>query len=73
MVSYDGMILRERDYVRNRPGSAGKESEEEAMDEAPPGESLEDLIESAEAEIPAPQEAERPVAAAPSKTIPAAK
>jgi hypothetical protein len=54
MVSYDGMILRERDYVRNRPGSASKEGEEEAMDEAPPGESLEDLIESAEAEIPPP-------------------
>ncbi|WHI50643.1 hypothetical protein P3339_19760 [Microbulbifer sp. MLAF003] len=54
MVSYDGMILRERDYVRNRPGSASAESDEDAMDEAPPGESLEDLIESAEAEIPAP-------------------
>ncbi|GAB2880450.1 hypothetical protein GCM10027180_08390 [Microbulbifer echini] len=54
MVSYDGMILRERDYVRNRPGSTAGEAEEEAMDEAPPGESLEDLIESAEAEIPAP-------------------
>ncbi|WP_143729310.1 hypothetical protein [Microbulbifer sp. GL-2] len=54
MVSYDGMILRERDYVRNRPGSASTEGEEEAMDEAPSGESLEDLIESAEAEIPAP-------------------
>ncbi|MCA0901593.1 hypothetical protein [Microbulbifer agarilyticus] len=52
MVSYDGMILRERDYVRNRPAS---EQEEEAMeDEAPAGESLEDLIQSAEAELPAP-------------------
>ena len=46
------MILRERDYVRNRP--AGGEQEEEGMDEPPAGESLEDLIESAEAEIPAP-------------------
>lgn len=53
MVTYDGMILRERDYVRNRPASA-QEEDEEAMDEAPPGESLEDLIESAEAEIPPP-------------------
>jgi len=53
MVSYDGMILRERDYVRNRPTSAEGEGEE-GMDEPPPGESLEDLIESAEAEIPAP-------------------
>ncbi|MGL6161665.1 hypothetical protein [Microbulbifer sp.] len=52
MASYDGMILRSRDYVRNRPASP--EEEEEGMDEAPPGESLEDLIESAEAEIPAP-------------------
>ncbi|MFS1524803.1 hypothetical protein ACL7TT_11925 [Microbulbifer sp. 2304DJ12-6] len=54
MVSYDGMILRERDYVRNKPGSASAETGEEAMDEPPAGESLEDLIESAEAEIPAP-------------------
>ncbi len=51
MASYDGMILRERDYVRNRPAS---EEETEEMDEPPPGESLEDLIESAEAEIPPP-------------------
>ncbi|MFV8783811.1 hypothetical protein ACNKU7_15445 [Microbulbifer sp. SA54] len=51
MASYDGMILRERDYVRNRPASA---EEETAEDEVPPGESLEDLIESAEAELPAP-------------------
>ncbi|QIL91566.1 hypothetical protein ACONUD_10990 [Microbulbifer harenosus] len=49
MATYDGMILRERDYVRNRPASA---EEETAEDEAPPGESLEDLIESAEAELP---------------------
>jgi hypothetical protein len=53
MASYDGMILRERDYVKNRPSSE-TEKEEEGMDEAPPGESLEDLIESAEAELPAP-------------------
>ena len=53
MASYDGMILRERDYVRNRPSSSGEE-EAENMDEPPPGESLEDLIESAEAELPAP-------------------
>ncbi|WP_139169385.1 hypothetical protein [Microbulbifer yueqingensis] len=52
MASYDGMILRERDYVRNRPVSA--EESEEPADEPPPGESLEDLIESAEAELPAP-------------------
>ncbi|MFI2812433.1 MULTISPECIES: hypothetical protein [Microbulbifer] len=52
MASYDGMILRERDYVRNRPAS--EDESEESMDEPPPGESLEDLIESAEAEIPAP-------------------
>ncbi|AOS96980.1 hypothetical protein AUP74_01544 [Microbulbifer aggregans] len=51
MASYDGMILRERDYVRNRPAS---QEETEEMDEPPPGESLEDLIESAEAEIPPP-------------------
>ncbi|WP_444912114.1 hypothetical protein [Microbulbifer sp. PAAF003] len=58
MVSYDGMILRERDFVRNRPGSASEENKEEAMDEAPPaGESLEDLIQSAEAEIPPPPNA----------------
>lgn len=50
MVSYDGMILRERDYVRNRPASAGEQ--EAAEDEVPPGESLEDLIQSAEAELP---------------------
>ncbi|MDP5209408.1 hypothetical protein [Microbulbifer sp. 2205BS26-8] len=54
MVSYDGMILRERDYVRNKPGSTSAEAGEETMDEPPTGESLEDLIESAEAEIPAP-------------------
>ncbi|MFC6980805.1 hypothetical protein [Microbulbifer taiwanensis] len=36
MASYDGMILRERDYVRNRPSSA-QEGGEEAMDEPPPG------------------------------------
>ncbi|MEX2962621.1 hypothetical protein [Microbulbifer sp. TYP-18] len=53
MVSYDGMILRERDYVRNRP-SADTQDDEESMDEPPLGESLEDLIESAEAEIPQP-------------------
>ncbi|MCX2793333.1 hypothetical protein OQJ62_00185 [Microbulbifer thermotolerans] len=53
MASYDGMILRQRDYVRNRPATAGEEGEEPS-DEAPPGESLEDLIESAEAELPAP-------------------
>ncbi|WP_193164961.1 hypothetical protein [Microbulbifer hainanensis] len=52
MASYDGMILRERDYARNRPAAGDKE--DEAMDEVPPGESLEDLIESAEAELPAP-------------------
>ncbi|MBN8432434.1 hypothetical protein JF535_16450 [Microbulbifer salipaludis] len=52
MASYDGMILRERDYVRNRPASA--EEQEAAEDEVPPGESLEDLIQSAEAELPAP-------------------
>ena len=46
------MILRERDYVRNRPASA--EEEEAAEEEVPPGESLEDLIQSAEAELPAP-------------------
>ncbi|MCO1333216.1 hypothetical protein MO867_02575 [Microbulbifer sp. OS29] len=58
MVSYDGMILRERDFVRNKPGSASADSEEEAMDEAPPaGASLEDLIQSAEAEIPVPPSA----------------
>ncbi|WP_345548970.1 hypothetical protein [Microbulbifer aestuariivivens] len=51
MASYDGMILRERDYVRNR---RAVEEETENMDEPPPGESLEDLIESAEAEIPQP-------------------
>ncbi|WP_231759599.1 hypothetical protein [Microbulbifer elongatus] len=52
MASYDGMILREREYVRNRPASA---EEQEAMEEeVPPGESLEDLIQSAEAELPAP-------------------
>lgn len=50
MASYDGMILRERDYVRNRPASA--EEQEAAEDEVPPGESLEDLIQSAEAELP---------------------
>ncbi|SHF61256.1 hypothetical protein SAMN04487965_2386 [Microbulbifer donghaiensis] len=53
MATYDGMILRERDYVRNRPSSA-QDKDEESMDEPPPGESLEDLIESAEAEIPPP-------------------
>ncbi|WP_153039141.1 hypothetical protein [Microbulbifer sp. Q7] len=52
MASYDGMILRERDYVRNRPASA--EEQEAAENEVPPGESLEDLIQSAEAELPAP-------------------
>lgn len=46
------MILRSRDYVRNRPASA--EDQSAAEDEVPPGESLEDLIESAEAELPAP-------------------
>ncbi|WGL18131.1 hypothetical protein PVT68_07495 [Microbulbifer bruguierae] len=51
MATYDGMILRERDYVRNRPASA---EDEEAADDVPPGESLEDLIQSAEAELPAP-------------------
>ncbi len=51
MVSYDGMILRERDYVRNRPASA--EEEAAAEEEVPPGESLEDLISDAEAELPA--------------------
>ena len=55
MASYDGMILRERDYVRNRPASA--EEEEAAEDEVPPGESLEDLIADAEAAIPAPPSA----------------
>lgn len=53
MASYDGMILRERDYVRNRPAAAGDEKAG-AEEAPPPGESLEDLIESAEAEIPAP-------------------
>ena len=52
MATYDGMILRERDYVRNRPASA--EEEAAAEDEVPPGESLEDLIADAEAAIPAP-------------------
>ena len=52
MASYDGMILRERDYVRNRPASA--EEEQAAEDEVPPGESLEDLIADAEAAVPAP-------------------
>lgn len=51
MVVYDGMILRERDYMRNRPASAGDETAEDAM---PPEESLEDLIATAEAELPAP-------------------
>ncbi|MCW8126509.1 hypothetical protein OQE62_07970, partial [Microbulbifer halophilus] len=53
MASYDGMILREREYVRNRPASAEDEGAE-GEEAPPPGESLEDLIESAEAEIPAP-------------------
>lgn len=53
MATYDGMILREREYVRNRPAAAN-EREEAEMDEAPPGESLEDLIASAEAAIPEP-------------------
>ncbi len=44
------MILRERDYVRDRPASA--EEQAAAEDEVPPGESLEDLIQSAEAELP---------------------
>ncbi|MCK7598490.1 hypothetical protein M0G74_14510 [Microbulbifer sp. CAU 1566] len=49
MASYDGMILRERDYVRNRPASA--EEEAAAEDAVPPGESLEDLIATAEEEF----------------------
>ncbi|HEY8569319.1 hypothetical protein [Microbulbifer sp.] len=49
MATYDGMILRERDYVRNRPASAEDES---AEDEVPPGESLEDLIADAESALP---------------------
>lgn len=52
MATYDGMILRGRDYVRNRPSSS--KEQEESMDEPPPDESLEDLIQSAEAELPAP-------------------
>ena len=43
------MILRERDYVRNRPASP--EEEAAAEDEIPAGESLEDLIKTAEEEF----------------------
>lgn len=49
MASYDGMILRERDYVRNRPASP--EEEAAAEEEVPAGESLEDLIKTAEEEF----------------------
>ncbi|WP_285763815.1 hypothetical protein [Biformimicrobium ophioploci] len=54
MASYDGMILRERDYVRNKPASSAEEDGETPPEEIPPGESLEDLIDEAEAALPPP-------------------